>query len=103
VDAPTDDHVRLLVSELVSNAVRHARIGAGQPLRLRAWLRETMLHVEIWDAGADGTVAPGPPRMSNGASTGGFGLNLVALLSSDWGVHRDAEGTTVWFELPAAA
>lgn len=103
LDAPTDDDVPLLVTELVSNAVRHARIDAAQPLRLRAWLRETMLHIELWDAGADGAVAPAPPRLADDASAGGFGLNLVALLSSDWGVHRDAHGTTVWFELPAPA
>jgi serine/threonine-protein kinase RsbW len=100
VDTPNDEDVQLLVTELVSNAVRHARIEAEQPLRLRAWLRETMLRIELWDAGADGAIAAGPPRVSDDTSTGGFGLNLVALLSSDWGFSRDAHGTTVWLELP---
>jgi serine/threonine-protein kinase RsbW len=101
-DHPRHDDPELLVTELVSNAVRHARIEAEQPLRLRAWLRDTTLRVELWDAGTDGTVAAGPPRLSDDADTGGFGLRLVALLSSDWGVRRDAHGTTVWLELPIA-
>ena len=33
---------------------------------------------------------------------GGFGLELVAHLASDWGVERDRHGTTVWLKLPAA-
>jgi anti-sigma regulatory factor (Ser/Thr protein kinase) len=106
LDAPVGDDVRLLVTELVSNAVRHACIEGAQPVRLRAWLRETMLRIEVWDAGADGVIAPGTPRLSDEGSTGGFGLNLVALLSHDWGVDRDAHGTTVWLELlraPGAA
>ena len=100
--APTGDDVRLLVTELVSNAVRHAHIEDGQALRLRAWLRDATLHIELWDAGADGVVAAGPPRLSDSARTGGFGLNLVAMLCTDWGVDRDAHGTTVWLELATA-
>jgi serine/threonine-protein kinase RsbW len=101
-DAATNDNARLLVTELVSNGVRHARIEAAQPLRLRAWLREATLHIELWDAGTDGAVAPGPARIADDAGAGGFGLNLVAELSSDWGVERSATGTTVWLELPTA-
>jgi anti-sigma regulatory factor (Ser/Thr protein kinase) len=102
LQAPARDDVRLLVTELVSNAVRHAHIEDAEPLRLRAWRRDATLHIELWDAGADGIVAPGPPRLPDAPRSGGFGLNLVARLSSDWGVHRDARGTTVWLELPAA-
>jgi anti-sigma regulatory factor (Ser/Thr protein kinase) len=101
-DEPTHYDAGLLVTELVSNCVRHARIEAKRPLRLRAWLRGTTLRIELWDAGTDGAIAPGPPRLADDAGTGGFGLNLVALLSSDWGVQRDAHGTTVWLELSTA-
>ena len=99
-DGLTNDTVRLLVSEMVSNCVQHAHVEPEQPLRLRGWMRETMLRLELWDAGTDGTVAPRPPRLDDGV--GGFGLYLVALLSSDWGVDRNAHGTTVWLELPTA-
>jgi anti-sigma regulatory factor (Ser/Thr protein kinase) len=100
--ASTDDNARLLVTELVSNAVRHAAVDDRQPLRLRAWLREATLHIEVWDAGTGGAIAADQPRLDDDARTGGFGLNLIALLSNDWGVERDARGTTVWLELLTA-
>jgi anti-sigma regulatory factor (Ser/Thr protein kinase) len=103
-EAPRDglpvDAARLLVSELVTNSVRHARIDAEQSLRLRGSLRGTTLRLEIWDGGTQGIVTPRSPRRED--DIGGFGLDLVARLSRAWGVDRDAQGTTVWLELPAA-
>jgi anti-sigma regulatory factor (Ser/Thr protein kinase) len=95
------DNARLLVTELVTNCVRHARITPDQPLRLTASLRAATLRLELHDAGTDGTVARRTPRQHDGA--GGFGLDLVARLSSAWGVERDTHGTTVWFDLAAGA
>jgi anti-sigma regulatory factor (Ser/Thr protein kinase) len=100
LDGLSEDIVRLLVSELVSNCVQHAGVDAQSRLRLRAWRRATTLHLEVRDAGTGGTVAPRTPRFDQGAR--GFGLSLVAQLSSDWGVDRDAQGTTVWLELDTA-
>ena len=103
---PHDDAIlhdaRLLVSELVTNGIRHARISADQPLHLTASLSLARLRLDLHDHGTRGTVAPRrhEPRE---AAAGGFGLNLVAQLSSAWGVQRDAHGTTVWLELPMAA
>lgn len=96
-DPPFIATTLLLVSELVTNSVRHARIDGEQPLRLCGWLRDTTLRLELWDAGTDGTIAPRPPRRDE--DVGGFGLHLVAKLSRAWGVDRDARGTTVWLEL----
>jgi anti-sigma regulatory factor (Ser/Thr protein kinase) len=90
----------LLVSELVTNSVRHAQIEAEQPLRLSGWLSETTLRLELWDGGTQGAVTPRPPRRDE--DVGGFGLDLVARLSRAWGVDRDATGTTVWLELATA-
>jgi anti-sigma regulatory factor (Ser/Thr protein kinase) len=102
-EAPRDglpvDAALLLVSELVTNSVRHAHIEAEQPLRLRGWLRETTLCLELWDGGTEGTVTPRSPRRDD--DIGGFGLDLVARLSRAWGVDRNALGTTVWLELLA--
>src|SRR6188472_170459 len=89
---------QLLVSELVTNCVRHADISQKQPLRLTGSLRGPTYRLEVHDDGIHGTVARRPPRTDH---AGGFGLDLVAQLSSAWGVERDAYGTTVWFELAA--
>jgi anti-sigma regulatory factor (Ser/Thr protein kinase) len=91
----------LLVSELVTNCVRHARISGEQPLRLHGSLSAATLRIELWDGGVEGTVAPRARQRPGPA--GGYGLDLVARLSSAWGVERDAHGTTVWLELPALA
>jgi anti-sigma regulatory factor (Ser/Thr protein kinase) len=88
----------LLVSELVTNSVRHAQVSAGEPLRLSASLREATLRLELWDNGTGGAVIRRIPERRVQA-TGGYGLSLVEELSNHWGVERDPEGTTVWLEL----
>lgn len=91
------DAALLLVSELVTNSVRHAGIDNQHPLRLSGWLSATTLRLQLWDGGTQGTVTPRPPRRDD--DIGGFGLELVARLSRAWGVDRDTHGTTVWLEL----
>lgn len=81
---------KLLVSELVTNAVVHGR-GA---ITLRAKLDDDRLLVEVIDEGRgfEQTV-----RQQDFASIGGRGLAIVDAEASRWGIH---EGTThVWFEL----
>jgi anti-sigma regulatory factor (Ser/Thr protein kinase) len=93
--------VRLLVSELVTNAVRHANLGPGDVILLVIDLEDSVLRVEVHDPGG-GFVprapAPDPARPS------GWGLYLVEELADRWGVDSD-ERTLVWFEVdrPAAA
>jgi len=89
----------LLVTELVTNSLRHARIAAGDALVLNGRVDDAILRLELWDAGTDGTVARRTRVRDD--EIGGFGLDLVAQLSSAWGVERDADGTTVWLELAA--
>ena len=90
---------------MLTNCVRHAETAADAPLRLIASLHTRMLRIEISDTGIDGAVARRPPRFGDGDGdgAGGFGLDLVADLSSAWGVERGPQGTTVWLELPVAA
>jgi anti-sigma regulatory factor (Ser/Thr protein kinase) len=95
--APYVEIAQLLVSELVTNALQHASSASGTPLHLRGRLSETTCRIELWNPGTHRTVAPVAPR-GDGAE-GGFGLAFVARLSEDWGVGRDAHGTTVWFVL----
>lgn len=85
------DTVELLVSELVTNALRY---GEGE-IRLRM-LRDRTLVCEVWDAGL---VQP-RRRRARDTDEGGRGLQLVGLLSAAWGSRRTPRGKTVWFELP---
>ncbi|MFI9292759.1 SpoIIE family protein phosphatase [Streptomyces gardneri] len=87
---PLVDTVELLVSELVTNALRY---GEGE-IRLRL-LRDRTLVCEVWDAGL---VQP-RRRRARDTDEGGRGLQLVGLLSSSWGSRRTPRGKTVWFEL----
>ena len=93
--------VRLLVSELVTTAVRHANVGADDVIRLVFLLADDTLRVEVHDPG--GGFEPDVPEPDPGRPSG-WGLYLVAELSDRWGVDSDTK-TLVWFELdrPAAA
>ncbi|MGW5885297.1 SpoIIE family protein phosphatase [Streptomyces koyangensis] len=84
------DTVELLVSELVTNALRY---GEGE-IRLRLLLDRTLV-CEVWDAGL---VQP-RRRRARDTDEGGRGLQLVGLLSASWGSRRTPRGKTVWFEL----
>ncbi|MEU4618081.1 SpoIIE family protein phosphatase [Streptomyces umbrinus] len=88
---PLVDTAELLVSELVTNALRY---GEGE-IRLRLLLDRTLV-CEVWDAGL---VQP-RRRRARDTDEGGRGLQLVGLLSDAWGSRRTPRGKTVWFELP---
>jgi hypothetical protein len=81
---------RLLVSELVSNAVIH---GEGQ-ITLCVWLRADAVRVEVRDQGAGFALGEQQPSRT---SVGGWGLWLVSTQSSRWGVSDNC--ARVWFEL----
>jgi anti-sigma regulatory factor (Ser/Thr protein kinase) len=84
------DRARLLVSELVTNAVLHG-LGA---ITLRARLDADRLLVEVSDEGSGFERAI---RQNDLEQLGGWGLSIVDAEASRWGVH---EGTThVWFEI----
>jgi serine/threonine-protein kinase RsbW len=93
--------VRLLISELVTNAVRHAGLGAADVIVLVVDVDVRTLRVEVHDPG--GGFVPSPPS-PDPSRPSGWGLYLVAELADRWGVDSD-ERTRVWFELdrPAAA
>jgi anti-sigma regulatory factor (Ser/Thr protein kinase) len=84
------DTTELLVSELVTNALRH---GEGD-IRLRLLLDRTLV-CEVWDSGL---VQP-RRRRARDTDEGGRGLQLVSLLADSWGSRRTPHGKTVWFEL----
>ncbi|MCF3105695.1 SpoIIE family protein phosphatase [Streptomyces roseoverticillatus] len=84
------DTTELLVSELVTNALRY---GEGE-IRLRLLLDRTLV-CEVWDGGL---VQP-RRRRARDTDEGGRGLQLVGMLSAAWGSRRTPHGKTVWFEL----
>jgi anti-sigma regulatory factor (Ser/Thr protein kinase) len=89
----------LLVTELVSNSVRHAGMGPHERIRLRARADARRAHVEVCDAGRSGRV-PAKRNDTDGAlEPGGLGLMLVDEMADRWGVQCREDQTCVWFEL----
>ena len=86
---------QLLVGELVANSVRHADAPGDAAIRVCADVRADVLYLEVEDRGNGGAITRRAPDLEAG---GGFGLNVVEVLSRRWGVNRDA-GTRVWAEL----
>nr|WP_225813080.1 ATP-binding protein [Streptomyces spinosus] len=85
------DVAELLVSELVTNALRYSR----GSLRLNLRLREGRLLCEVED-----TTSAGPVRVAAAPDAeGGRGTELIDMLADAWGSTRTATGKTVWFEL----
>ncbi|MFE6779792.1 SpoIIE family protein phosphatase [Streptomyces sp. NPDC057702] len=97
---PLVDTAELLVSELVTNALRYGEMGVppakqGGEIRVRLLLDRNLV-CEVWDSGL---VQP-RRRRARDTDEGGRGLQLVGLLSAAWGSRRTPRGKTVWFELP---
>lgn len=85
------DTAQLLVSELVTNSVRHA----GTPVRLTLRRQERGLRIEV----ADGSPGRPRPRLPDAETEAGRGLYLLDRLAGDWGVRDERGGKAVWFEL----
>ncbi|MBC2868235.1 ATP-binding protein [Streptomyces mexicanus] len=94
LDNSVGDTAALLVSELVTNSLRHASGPIGLRLVRPAGLPEILL-VEVSDP------LPDPPRerRPRPEDESGRGLQLLASSSRRWGTRPDETGKTVWFEL----
>ncbi|HEV2372523.1 MAG TPA: ATP-binding protein [Streptosporangiaceae bacterium] len=88
------DTAVLLVSELVTNAVRHARAGES-PIALHLETRAGWLRIEVCDCDPRWP----EPRVPEELDESGFGLVLVDSLAWKWGVCDTATGKAVWAEL----
>ncbi len=93
------DDALLLLTELVTNAVRHGGVGPAEWLSVEVRLSESTVWVAVDDPGGSST----PSRRSTTDEAGGWGLLLVDQIADRWGVSRDEPGTRVWFELACAA
>jgi anti-sigma regulatory factor (Ser/Thr protein kinase) len=89
----------LLVSELVTNSVRHSNLPLDSPVSLLITLRPARVRLAVHDGG----LGFEPSSLGGGGGgplvVGGQGLVIVATLSEAWGVESDAGGCTVWCEV----
>jgi anti-sigma regulatory factor (Ser/Thr protein kinase) len=86
---------RLLVSELVANAIEH--VNEDGEIELRIGVRDDALRIEVLDPGS-GFVPT--PRRPDDPKDSGWGLHFLAQLADRWAVEVD-DRTRVWFELRA--
>ena len=89
------EDARLLISELVTNCVRHAGLGPNDVIDLRMAIREDVLRVEVRDRGPGFEPRLKPPTVYQ---VSGWGLFLVDRIADRWGVSSEG-ATCVWFEL----
>jgi anti-sigma regulatory factor (Ser/Thr protein kinase) len=89
------EDIRLLLSELVTNSVRHANMPSEAWISVEIEVDADSVRVEVGDGG------PGfepPVTVPTFYQTSGWGLYLVGQIATRWGVLRD-RGTRVWFEI----
>ena len=96
--APLCQSLILLVSEVVSNAVRHSAGDSKAPVRLVATFGKQTIRVMVTDAGVGFTPRPRDPARTHD----GYGLYLLEKVATRWGVESRGD-TKVWFELPREA
>jgi anti-sigma regulatory factor (Ser/Thr protein kinase) len=96
LDPPLMETLRLLVTELVTNSVRHT---AAESLTLRVAIGKAAVLTEVADTGP----AFDPECVQRaGDDNTGWGLFLVERLASRWGVKHEGRSKRVWFELRRA-
>jgi two-component sensor histidine kinase len=86
--------VRLVVSELVTNALRHAP--ATRSITLELSCRDNTVHVRVSD---DSPTPPQRGRVHSWTAEGRRGVELVDALADRWGAELRRGGKTVWCEL----
>ena len=94
LDASVAFDIRLLVSELVTNSVKHARVTEDDSILLGVKIQEKVVRIEVRDSGPGfEPPASAPPDDADE----GWGLFLVEQLADEWGVDRDRQA--VWFQI----
>ena len=94
LDTDQAQSLRLIISEIVTNALRHGE--DGERIDLAVTPKPEFLCVQVTDDGPG--LAPRPRALETEAE-GGFGLFFVEQLARRWGVTRENRRTRVWFEL----
>jgi serine/threonine-protein kinase RsbW len=96
VDPDTVRESELLVTELVTNAIRHGRLAPDDMVVLEIGVRGSTLRVEVADGGPG--FDPATALHRDPESTGGWGLLLVSRMAKRWGVIRGTPNVA-WFEI----
>ena len=99
VSAKVLEDATLLVSELVTNAVRHAPRAGIPQIELRLKLDPERVRVVVSDPGAGFVVEP---RLPTASESSGWGLYLVDRIADRWGVITK-DRSEVWFEIDVGA
>jgi anti-sigma regulatory factor (Ser/Thr protein kinase) len=94
-DAQVRDEARLIVTELVTNAVVHAV----EPITLEVAVRDTTLRLAVRDG--DDRTAVIAAGQANGDGMTGRGLAIIEAFSHRWGVRSHRGGKSVWAEIHA--
>lgn len=94
IERPVWEDLRLLVSELVTNGVRHG--SERGPVTVSVVAGDGIVRVEVWDYGRGFSPPEAPMPREDGS--GGWGLQLVDRVAATWGV-KVGDRTCVWFEL----
>jgi anti-sigma regulatory factor (Ser/Thr protein kinase) len=89
----------LLTTELVTNAYRHAVSEAGEQIEVEVSIDHEALRVTVRDRGEGFD----PEAAHIRTDEGGWGLDLMKAVASDWGVEPVDGATEVWFELDPEA
>jgi anti-sigma regulatory factor (Ser/Thr protein kinase) len=90
----------LVISELLSNSIKHAWPLPGEKVRAAWMVDDGSVEVQVSDGGGPTRPRQDYPPIS---ALGGRGLGIVERLSEDWGIRADETGQTVWAVLPARA
>src|SRR5262245_56573604 len=100
LDPPLMETLRLLVTELITNSVRHTDCEA---LTLRIEIGRSAVLTEVADDGPGFDLPPHQAQTVDAHDPGyGWGLFLVQRLARNWGVKEDGGSKRVWFELGRA-
>ena len=93
------DRLQLLVTELVTNSLRHGSLRDEDLILLDVYLNGETVYTEVHDDGVGFT--PAAPNLDP-VRASGWGLWLLDHLTTRWGIENQA-GTTAWFEMPVAS
>jgi hypothetical protein len=96
VPDPVGERAELLLSEVVTNSVRHAALGPEDTIGVHVHGSPSLIRVDVIDPGPGFDSLGGEPDLG-----GGWGVWLLDRLATRWGVERDG-ATRVWFELRPA-